>query len=808
MNVAGPGADAACSSSDPSDDPRLIEVLEEYQGQLNAGRTPDRRALALRYPELAEAVEHCIEGLDFVRQSKLHDGLGGTDDVPLPAAVRFDKPLGDFRIIREIARGGMGVVYEAIQLSLNRHVALKVLPLAETLDPRKIQRFTNEAQAAALLHHSNIVPIYAVGCDSGVHFYAMQLIDGQSLAVALNDLRWKSGHREEGAGSQTETFESNNNSTAGATRAVIGPAKDPRSASRESPDSEATNLESTIDDPDLITQGAPFASDAYIRRIARLMIEAAEALEHAHQVGVVHRDIKPANLILDASGKLWVTDFGLAQLRTEQTLTQSGDFLGTLRYMSPEQAGGHRASLDHRTDIYSLGATSYELLTMESVASGATYQEVLYQILHQEPRSLRQLNRAIPAELETIVLKALSKNPAERYSTAGDFAADMQRFLNHEPIKARRPTPWERCRKWSRRHPSAVVAALILLLVVAVGSLISNHLIGLQQQRTTAALIGEQRRADEAEQHFQQARAAVDALFEISEEELAGKPEQALRRQILGMVLNYYQDFIDERKDDPSSRAELIAAQSRVRKILSQLDSIDQGMHMQLLANASVQKELKLTADQIQKLQTVWSRPALPNSSKPLTEDELRTQMAANAVAHEKVVAGVLTPEQLKRFRQISIQSQGLSAFDDPTIVAILHLSAEQRTKIRDMQRAAFFTLLHPPDIGPRPGDSAREPDGIDPSQKEARRAMEGGGKRNGSGAAERAPPTDLIAFGRKNLLKEALALLNEDQLKKWNELTGEPFSGFDDRPPPGFAPFHGPPFGSEQGPRFGSPPP
>ncbi len=175
--------------------------------------------------------------------------------------------------------------------------------------------------------------------------------------------------------------------------------------------------------------------------MANLGRQTAEALEHAHTVGVIHRDVKPANLLVDQQGKIWITDFGLAQFHAEAGLTRTGDMMGTLRYMSPEQAIGNRVVLDHRTDIYSLGVTLYELLTLEPVFAGSDRADLLRRIIEDEPRSMHALEPAIPVELETIVLKALAKTPAERYATAQELADDLQRFLNDEPIRARRPTP-------------------------------------------------------------------------------------------------------------------------------------------------------------------------------------------------------------------------------------------------------------------------------------------------------------------------------------------------------------------------------
>jgi hypothetical protein len=202
----------------------------------------------------------------------------------------------------------------------------------------------------------------------------------------------------------------------------------------------------------------------FFRTAARLGAQAAEALEHAHQLGVVHRDIKPGNLMVDGRGELWVTDFGLAQVRGDAKLTLTGDLVGTLRYMSPEQALGRGAPIDHRTDIYSLGVTLYELLTLEPAFGGTDRQKLLRQIASEEPRPLRRLNKRIPAELEVIVLKAMEKDPADRYATAQALADDLQRWLKNEPIRARRVRPWARAVKWARRHPAPAALALVSAL--------------------------------------------------------------------------------------------------------------------------------------------------------------------------------------------------------------------------------------------------------------------------------------------------------------------------------------------------------
>jgi serine/threonine protein kinase len=389
--------------------------------------------------------------------------------------TRVPSPLGDFRLLREIGRGGMGVVYEAEQMSLGRRVALKVLPFASTLDPKQLQRFKNEAQAAAHLHHTNIVPVHATGCERGVHFYAMEFIDGQSLAAVIAALRATVKGRMTNDHSLTDDDSQK-------TSAYV-PSCNAGTEVRQSTSGLLPTL--GVRDP------------SFFRSVAQLGIQAAEALDHAHQLGIIHRDIKPANLLIEgepgalATGvRLWITDFGLAHMQSQGGLTMTGDLIGTLRYMSPEQALAKRVLVDHRTDIYSLGVTLYELLTLEPAFGGRDRQELLRQIAFEEPIPPRRLDRGLPAELETIVLKAMEKNPADRYATAQDLADDLRRFLEDKPIRAKRPTLVQRGVKWVRRHQAVSWMGAAVLALLAVGSTISAIIIA--QQRNLA----EQRRQD------------------------------------------------------------------------------------------------------------------------------------------------------------------------------------------------------------------------------------------------------------------------------------------------------------------------
>jgi tetratricopeptide (TPR) repeat protein len=441
-------------------DGELARVLEACLSDLEAGRALDAEHLLAEHPAVAERLAAALQALELVHHGTAGAGATGEASEALPVGR-----LGDFDILREVGRGGMGVVYEAAQVSLGRRVALKVLPLAATLDPRQMQRFRMEAQAAALLHHGNIVPIYSVGCERGVHYYAMQYIEGQSLAEILAALRLPGGAPLPGAPTLPSAALSTERSGRG-----LG----------------------------------------YYRSVARLGLQAALALEHAHQLGVVHRDIKPANLLVDVTGNLWVADFGLARLRSQMGLTLSGDTVGTLRYMSPEQALAKRAVVDHRTDIYSLGSTLYEVLTLRHAYPGDSPEEVLRRLAEGEPVAPRKIDPRIPVQLETVVQKAMAREPERRYATAQDFAEDLSRFLEHRPVLAVPPGLRERATKWAWRHRAVLLAAAAVAALAVPCLLVLSLLLWRQQAATQSAL--ELARTSEVETQTQ--RALAEANFQ------------------------------------------------------------------------------------------------------------------------------------------------------------------------------------------------------------------------------------------------------------------------------------------------------
>ncbi len=390
--------------------------------------------------------------------------------------------LGDYQLVREIGRGGMGVVYEALQLSLNRRVALKVFPFAGVLDQRQLQRFKTEAQAAAGLHHGNIVPVYQIGCERAVHFYAMQYIEGQDVAELIRQLRnmaelddfdpvaRTSSHGP--ADGQLPTSESPGVEPTTRIANLLIPS-DQRGV-REDANGELAYDTSAAETADsLPSAGSTMDSVTtlgFYRRIADLGIQAAEALAFAHQHGVLHRDIKPSNLMLDADGKLWITDFGLARVEGDAGLTMTGDVMGTLRYMSPEQAGGRHAVVDQRSDVYSLGVTLYEMLTLHPIFAGCSRAELIQKRELEGPVPPRRIRKSLPPDLETVVLTAISKNPDDRYATAQELADDLRRFLENKPIQAKRPTVVKRITKWGQRHRSLAASLLVLMLAAVIST--------------------------------------------------------------------------------------------------------------------------------------------------------------------------------------------------------------------------------------------------------------------------------------------------------------------------------------------------
>jgi serine/threonine protein kinase/tetratricopeptide (TPR) repeat protein len=406
----------------------IAEVLATYVDRLCAGERLEREEIAAAHPDCAQELLRELETLERL-------GVPGTAAVP--------EQVGSYRIVRQLGRGGMGVVYEAMDLTMDRHVALKVLPADLLANSKAVARFVKEARIAGKLRHPNIVHVYGMGIDHGTPFFAMEFVEGKTLATVLEDQTSAAG------------------SAAIAREAPVSPEAFAGAEESGATDGQGHGSAATIDQ---------------CLRTARRFIGVAEALAHAHRSGIIHRDIKPSNLMLDHQGRLRILDFGLARAEGQESLTRSADLVGTVLYMSPEQAMARRLQLDHRTDIYSLGATLYEALTLRPPFRGRDHLQTISQILTRDPAPPRLLNPRIPRDLETIVLKCLSKDRADRYATAEALGQDLNRFVRGDPIEARPLGLGEKLARRAWRHRVGIASLLaFVLFAVSSGLLYTKH---------------------------------------------------------------------------------------------------------------------------------------------------------------------------------------------------------------------------------------------------------------------------------------------------------------------------------------------
>jgi serine/threonine protein kinase len=551
---------------------RICAILDSFANRLRQGEHPSVNEFVARHPELTEEFKELLLALVEIEQigpSNEAHSVGTVSrgkDAPCPAIARsgqIPERLGDYRILREIGSGGMGVVYEAVRESLSSNVALKVMHPRFRADPTYLRRFHLEARSAARLQHSNIVSVFDYGEHEGVCYYAMQYIAGHGLDRILDEVRRVRGAEPDrgtlveyqptaGASRQSNQVQSSasaegrhaqnarsgsaqrsialglltgrfaDGTAFGSTEAAEGGVAEtvPRVGGQSSVDKLRTPL-----DPPIVrgiglgrqpASSPPYEGgaggglrepsslivtthDRYWREVARLAVQGADALAYAHKRGVVHRDIKPSNLLVDALGNLWVTDFGLAKFEESETLSHSRDVIGTLRYMAPER---FRGASDGSCDIYALGATIYEMLTLRPAFLGNDHLQLIDQIVNEAPQPPRRIDPRIPRDLETIVLKALAKHPTDRFVTADELADELRRYVENRPIRSRPVSVTERFWRWCKRNPALAALTGLAATLVSVIAIVSTF---------SAARLGvEAHRAQRAES------AAVERLFRAS----------------------------------------------------------------------------------------------------------------------------------------------------------------------------------------------------------------------------------------------------------------------------------------------------
>ena len=655
------------------------ELADEFVLKLRGGQSPSIEHYAQAYPEHAAMIRSVFPSLMIVE--KVSAKVTNESISPTLCATGSDptqfvpKAFDDFEILQCIGQGGMGVVYEAIQGSLQRRVALKVIHAQASASPRSRERFRREAESAAGLHHTNIVPVYGSGEDHGLQYYAMQLIHGSTLADVIVSLRARLGesvtqeplgpaltlhavdqlltqravspNARQPQSSQKGAHKSSNSYTTPSTPSQNHGARG--SSAPNEPTQPVQTLDLTLAAIQEPMQGSPLATDQlstsipastlpasiptasiptasilpgtskvsqddrsvraipmhYYRNIARLTSKVADALDYAHQSGVLHRDIKPSNLLLDQTGTIWVADFGLAFREDLEGQTQTGELLGTLRYMAPEQ---FVAKADSRSDIYSLGLTLFELLTLRP-ALEAPKRRVLDPTKYSQLEFTASERQVIPRDLQTIVLKASALEPENRYERAKDFQEDLERFLDDLPILARRESPIESAMRWIRRNPAiASLAASLFGLLVAIATILG---LWNRQQRQTLdelklayiasanSLVDRTKALEQANTESQRARQNMDLALEafstITENiasrgrslEIQGLDEAGLETdgfadavltqadvELLKSLQNFFDRFAEENATD--LRFDAAISRRRVGEIENKIGRYDQ----------------------------------------------------------------------------------------------------------------------------------------------------------------------------------------------------------------------------------------
>lgn len=474
----------------------MARAEAEFLARFRAGERPGAEEFSARYPELGSELR---ERLEVLAVRELFAGGAAGDRDRTAAGGEEPSKIGPYRLTRELGQGGMGRVYEASHVETGKRVALKILFNAR--DAKQFERFDGEIETARSLRHPGIAGLEESGRDArGRPYYTMTLVEGRSLDQLIQELRrlrFQERRRSQtrpdrdGADPGTRTMglrqmlEGDSGEFADADADAEGEAETSASASangrpRGDDWNGVSELALRLWNGALISEGGAAGcrfddslegdarrADRYFRSVAWTMAGMCEAMAHAHGRGIVHRDIKPSNLILDHAGKLWITDFGLAKALRDTRLTQTGDIVGTLRYMAPERFSN---VFDARSDIYGIGVTLYELTTLHTVHDSVDQKRLIQWVMEEEPPRPRQLDARIPKDLETVILKAMAKSPRDRYGTAEELRRDLLRFAGGEPVRARRPSAWRRMLSWAERNPLKAGLSLATAATVAVSA--------------------------------------------------------------------------------------------------------------------------------------------------------------------------------------------------------------------------------------------------------------------------------------------------------------------------------------------------
>ncbi len=530
----------------------LDKIVADYTRRTREGKAPEIAAYKRKYPSIADDIEDVlssvamIEGLKIETQTRDPSG-----DPARNTDISHLKQIGEYVLIREVGRGGMGIVYEAVHQALGRRVALKVMLEREFESEKQIARFRREAQAAARLHHTNIVSVFGVGEHDGYHYYVMEYVDGISLKSAVQSLTTigvgKSEALGQTIGDQNLTIGDGDFSTVDNSELAFAEDTDPE-LSEPRGDTKRI-LVPKARDMDL------FSSDPNrYRWVGKIGAQVADALGYSHEMGMLHRDIKPANLMLDDKGQVWITDFGLVKLADEEQLTQTGAVLGTPQYLAPESLKGQ---YDQKSETYCLGLSLYELATLKPAYAPGTHAEVFNRVINETPEAPQKIDPSIPRDLSTIIEKAISKDPKDRYNNAFELRDDLRAFLEDRPISARPLSLFEQGTRWARKNPVVaslgVLSALLVCATAIVASsawaITQNAKNELQDQYTETKAAKEQAELARADAEIARDEAKVNEALAILNESIANDNLQL-------MVETFDSLFVEFLRKDSSDGAE------------------------------------------------------------------------------------------------------------------------------------------------------------------------------------------------------------------------------------------------------------
>ncbi len=455
----------------------LDNVVEDFTMRLRNGERPAIAEYTDKYPSISEDIEELLTSVAMIEELKTQQQPSQTTlKREMKEILKLDR-IGDYRIIRELGRGGMGIVFEAVHESLGRRVAIKVMPNRTFDDQKYLERFRREAQAAASLHHTNIVSVFGIGQTGEHHYYVMEFVDGEPLSGILSRLNELNESITRDENSIETLVEANRGIDKSDGFGAVGQIE--------------TTVKPTIQLFD--------SSRERVRWAAQLGAQIADGLSYAHILGMLHRDIKPSNLLVDKNETIWLTDFGLVKNISNQTITKTGDIIGTPQYMAPESFEGQ---YDQRSETYCLGLTLYEMATLKPAFENASTPELIRRITTTTPTAPRKLDPRIPRDLERIIQKAISKEPSYRYQSAAGLREDLRAFLDDRPISARKISMGENIWRWSRRNPFSAAMSILtglmicLIAITATIALAQNNRALVESLENKKKLEVEFRRAD------------------------------------------------------------------------------------------------------------------------------------------------------------------------------------------------------------------------------------------------------------------------------------------------------------------------